>query len=31
MIDIKNNTVDARDQMVNVSSIVSYMGEPNAP
>lgn len=30
MIDIKNNTVDAHDQMVNVSSIVSYTGDPNA-
>ena len=31
MIDIKNNTVDAHDQMVNVSTIVSYMGDKNAP
>ena len=30
MIDIKNNTVDASNQMVNVSSIVSYMGDKNA-
>ena len=31
MVDIKNNTVDATNQMVNVSSIVSYMGDKNAP
>ncbi len=31
MIDIKNNTVDASNQMVNVSSIVSYMGDEKAP
>ena len=31
MIDIKNNTVDAHNQMVNVSSVVSYMGDANAP
>ena len=30
MIDIKNNTVDASNQMVNVSSIVSYMGKKDA-
>ena len=31
MVDIKNNTVDASNQMVNVSSIVSYMGDKPAP
>ena len=31
MIDINNNTVDATNQMVNASSIVSYMGNKNAP
>ena len=31
MIDIKNNTVAASNQMVNASSIVSYMGDKNAP
>ena len=30
MIDIKNNTVDANNQMVNASSILSYMGDPTA-
>ena len=30
MVDIKNNTVDASNQMVNVSSIVSFMGDKNA-
>lgn len=31
MLDIKQNTVAAHDQMVNVSSIVSFMGDKNAP
>lgn len=31
MIDIKNNTVDAGNQMVNASSILSYLGDPAAP
>lgn len=31
MIDIKNNTVDATNQMVNASSSLSYMGDKNAP
>lgn len=31
MVDIRNNTVDASNQMVNVSSIVSYMGDKSAP
>ncbi len=31
MIDIKNNTVDANNQMVNASSILSYMGDKDAP
>lgn len=31
MVDIKNNTVAASNQMVNASSIVSYMGDKNAP
>ncbi len=31
MVDIKNNTVDANNQMVNASSILSYMGNKNAP
>lgn len=30
MIDIRNNTVDAGNQMVNASSVLSYMGDPNA-
>ena len=31
MLDIKQNTVAAHDQMVNVSSTVSFMGDKNAP
>ena len=31
MVDIKNKTVDATNQMVNASSILSYMGDRNAP
>ena len=31
MVDIKNNTVDATNQMVNASSTLSYMGNENAP
>ena len=31
MIDIKNNTVRAEQQMLNASSTVSYLGDPNAP
>ena len=31
MIDIRENTVAAHGQMRNASSIVSYMGEPDAP
>ena len=31
MIDIKNNTVDASNQMINASSILSYMGGKGSP
>lgn len=30
MIDIKNNTVDASNQMANASTVLSYMGDKNA-